>query len=65
LTLGLSARHSDISLAPRSTVVAQFEPLHFVIPNRRSLPVRNLLLAGPKQIPRAIKLRFGMTNFSN
>jgi len=64
LTLGLSARHSDISLAP-STVVAQFEPLHFVIPNRRSLPVRNLLLAGPKQIPRAIKLRFGMTNFSN
>jgi hypothetical protein len=28
------------------------------------LPVRNLLLAGLQQIPRAKKLRFGMTNFS-
>jgi hypothetical protein len=35
--------------------------LHFVIPDRRSLPVRNLLLSRPKAGPRAIKLLFGMT----
>jgi hypothetical protein len=39
--------------------MVQFEK--FVILKRRSLLVRNLLLAGGKQIPRAIKLRVGMT----
>jgi hypothetical protein len=28
---------------------------HFVIPNRRPLPVRNLLLAEQEQIPRAME----------
>jgi hypothetical protein len=39
--------------------------LDLVIPNRRSSPVRNLLLAGKTQIPRVMKLRFEMTNFFN
>jgi hypothetical protein len=41
---------------PLMPVAGQFEEHYiFVIPNRRSLPVRNLMLAWAKQIPCAIK----------
>jgi len=41
-------------------VADQFEQSSFVIPNRAESPVRNLLFAGKQQIPRAIRLHFGM-----
>jgi hypothetical protein len=49
-------------------LVAQFEQtLHFVIPNRRPLPVRNLLLAGRSREADSSrdKTALGMTNFSS
>jgi hypothetical protein len=50
---------------PADLVVVQFQQ-HFISSFRTgALAVEESALAGQKQIPRAIKLRFGMTTFSS
>jgi hypothetical protein len=63
IRLPASAQSPVMRSRPRRLKLAL--TMHFVIPNRRILPVRNLLLAGQHPVPRAIKLHLGMTNFSN
>jgi hypothetical protein len=61
IRLPASAQSPVVRSRPRRLKLAL--TMHFVIPNRRILPVRNLLLAGQHPVPRAIKLRLGMKNF--